>query len=149
MMPDKELIVYMDGVRAGVVHQTQQGNTTFRYDDGYRHRDDALPLSLSMPMTQDRHPSRVTVPFLQGLLPDNEARLSRLAAEYQTSTNPFALLTHIARDAAGAIQLLAPGTDSDDAASRRSDIETCALVRPWNARAIPVIQSVEECDENW
>jgi serine/threonine-protein kinase HipA len=122
-MPDKELVVYMDGVRAGVVQQTLQGNTTFSYDDEYRRGDDATPLSLSMPLTQERHPPRVTVPFLQGLLPDNDARLTRLAAEYQTSTSPFALLTQIGRDAAGAVQLLPPGVESDDAAVRRGDVE--------------------------
>lgn len=122
-MPDKELVVYMDGVRAGTVRQTSQGNTTFSYDDRYRRGEDATPLSLSMPLTQERHPSRVTVPFLQGLLPDNDARLARLAAEHQTSTNPFALLTHVGRDAAGAVQLLPPGVDSDDAAIRWGDIE--------------------------
>ncbi len=122
-MPDKELVVYMDGVRAGTVRQTPQGNTTFSYDDRYRRGEDATPLSLSMPLTQERHPSRVTVPFLQGLLPDNDARLARLAAEHQTSTNPFALLTHVGRDAAGAVQLLPPGVDSDDAAIRWGDIE--------------------------
>ncbi|HEX4058116.1 MAG TPA: type II toxin-antitoxin system HipA family toxin [Galbitalea sp.] len=122
-MPDKELVVYMDGVRAGIVQQTQQGNTTFSYDDAYRRGEDATPLSLSMPLTQERHPSRVIVPFLQGLLPDNDPRLARLAAEYQTSTNPFALLTHIGRDAAGAIQLLPPGVDSDDAATGRGEVE--------------------------
>jgi serine/threonine-protein kinase HipA len=122
-MPDKELVLYMDGVRAGTIRQTPQGNTTFSYDDQYRQHPNATPLSLSMPLTQERHPSRVTVPFMQGLLPDNDARLARLAAEYRTSTNPFALLTHIGRDAAGAIQLLPPGIDSDDAAVRSGDIE--------------------------
>lgn len=125
-MADKELLVYMDGVRAGTIRQTPQRNTTFSYDDQYRHGPDATPLSVSMPLTQERHLSRVTVPFLQGLLPDNGARLARLATDYQTSTNPFALLTHVGRDAAGAIQLLLPGVDAedaDDAAVRHGDVE--------------------------
>jgi serine/threonine-protein kinase HipA len=122
-MADRELLVFMDGVKAGTVRQTLQGNTTFRYDEGYRRATDPTPLSLSMPLTRERHPSRVVMPFLQGLLPDNEARLARLAVEFRTSTNPFALLTCLGRDAAGAIQLLAPGVDSDDAAARRGDIE--------------------------
>lgn len=113
-MADKELKAYLDGVLAGVVRQTPQGNTTFSYDDEYRRAADSTPLSLSMPLTRERHPSRAISPFLQGLLPDNDARLARLAAEFQTSTNPFALLTHIGRDAAGAVQLLPPGANSDD-----------------------------------
>ena len=122
-MPDKELLVYMDGVRAGAIRQTPQRNTTFSYDDEYRQRPDATPLSVSMPLTQERHLSRVTLPFMQGLLPDNQARLARLATDYQTSTKPFPLLTHVGRDVAGAIQLLPSGIDADDAAVSHGDIE--------------------------
>ncbi|MCW4385467.1 HipA domain-containing protein [Salinibacterium sp. SYSU T00001] len=121
-MPAKELLAYMDGILAGRVAQSPQGNTTFTYDEDYRQSADATPLSLSMPLTRAKHPSRAIMPFLAGLLPDNEARLARLASEYQTSTNPFALLTHIGRDSAGAIQLLPPGEDSSDAATRQGDI---------------------------
>lgn len=121
-MADKELLAYMDGQLAGLVSQTPQGNTTFTYDEAYRQSEDATPLSLSMPLTRERHASRAIMPFLMGLLPDNEARLARLAAEYKTSTNAFALLTHIGRDAAGAIQLLPADARSTDAAERRGDI---------------------------
>lgn len=122
-MADKELRAYLDGAFVGVVRQSPQGNTTFSYDDEYRRANGSTPLSLSMPLTRERHPSRAIMPFLQGLLPDNDARLARLAAEFQTSTNPFALLTHIGRDTAGAVQLLSPGADSDDGAERRGDVE--------------------------
>ena len=122
-MPDKELLVYMDGVRAGAIRQTPQRNTTFSYDDEYRQRPEATPLSVSMPLTQERHLSRVILPFMQGLLPDNEARLARLASDYQATTKPFALLTHVGRDVAGAIQLLPPGVDADDTAVGHGDVE--------------------------
>lgn len=122
-MPDKELATYLDGVRVGPVRQARQGNTTFVYDDEYRRQLDATPLSLSMPLTQEHHPSCMVMPFLQGLLPDNEARLARLATEFRTSTNVFALLTHVGRDAAGAVQLLPPGENADDAAAQIGDVE--------------------------
>jgi serine/threonine-protein kinase HipA len=122
-MPERSLLVYLDGRRVGRVTQTLQGNTTFSYDEEYRLQPDATPLSLSMPLTAVRHPSRSTMPFLQGLLPDNRLRLEQLASEHGTSTNAFALLSHIGRDAAGAVQLLPPGEDPDDLAKRTGDIE--------------------------
>lgn len=122
-MPDRSLVVYLDGERIGAVAQTLQGNTTFSYDDDYRLRPEATPLSLSMPLTATRHPSRAIVPFLQGLLPDNRLRLQQLASEFGTSTNPFALLTHVGRDAAGAIQLLPPDEASEDAAAQRGEVD--------------------------
>ncbi|PJJ62001.1 type II toxin-antitoxin system HipA family toxin [Compostimonas suwonensis] len=143
-MADKELFVYMDGAKAGIVAQSAQGNTTFDYDEDYRRSANPTPLSLSMPLTRERHPSRVVVPFLQGLLPDNEARLARLAAEYRTSTSPFALLSYLGRDAAGAIQLLPPGVDSDDAAVRRGRIQRLSA-----ADFSELIRDVVENSDTW
>lgn len=122
-MPDRSLVAYLDGERIGTVTQTLQGNTTFSYDDEYRMRPDATPLSLSMPLTAARHPSRAIVPFLQGLLPDNRLRLQQLASEFGTSTNPFALLAQVGRDAAGAIQLLPHDETSEDAAAQRGEVD--------------------------
>lgn len=96
-MADKQLFVYIDGRRAGIVSQANQGNTTFADDEEYRHGANPIPLSLSMPLTRQKHPSRAVVPFLQGLLPDNEARLARPAAENQTSLDGSAQERHESR----------------------------------------------------
>lgn len=62
--------------------------------------------------------------YLTGLLPDSEATLERLGRRYGVSPrNPFALLRHIGRDAAGAVQVLPDGVGASDAASRRGDVE--------------------------
>jgi HipA-like protein len=44
----KVLEVVLDGVHAGRLTQNSHGRLSFDYDDGYRERDDATPLSLSM-----------------------------------------------------------------------------------------------------
>ncbi|SDK44056.1 serine/threonine-protein kinase HipA [Cryobacterium psychrotolerans] len=120
----RELSVYLDGTHAGTLHQSAQGNTTFQYDDAYRlERRGPTPLSLSMPLTRREHPNRVVLPFLQGLLPDSPTKLDQLAAEHHTSArNAFGLLAHVGRDAAGAVQVLPPGEDSPDAATRQGDV---------------------------
>jgi serine/threonine-protein kinase HipA len=47
--------------------------------------------------------------FCQGLLPDNEAVLDRWGREFQVSSgNPFALLSHVGEDCAGAVQFASP-----------------------------------------
>lgn len=122
-MPDRSLSVYLDGTLVGTVEQTPQGKTSFSYEDDYRATPDATPLSLSMPLTRERHPSRAIMPFLQGLLPDSISRLEQLASEFHTSPNPFALLSHVGRDAAGAIQLLPSDEASSDAADRQGNVE--------------------------
>ena len=118
-----ELCVYLDGGFIGTMHQAPGGNITFTYDDDYRRAPDATPLSLAMPLVRAQHKNRAVRPFLQGLLPDSIGRLEELAREYRVSAeNPFALLTHIGRDAAGAVQLLPPDEESPDAARRQGEV---------------------------
>jgi hypothetical protein len=59
-MADRELLVFMDGVKAGTVRQTLQGNTTFRYDDGYRQATDPTPPRLKKFWPNARDSSMVT-----------------------------------------------------------------------------------------
>jgi len=119
----RELSVFLDGRFTGALHQSARGNVTFHYDDTYRRGNWPTPLSLSMPLVQKAHKARIVVPFLQGLLPDSPTKLEQLATEYQTSSrNAFGLLAHIGRDSAGAIQILPPGEESTDAATRQGNI---------------------------
>lgn len=121
-MPD-ELDVFLDGGPVGHLTQSSGGTVTFEYDDAYRGDVDATPLSLSMPLVRASHPNRTTRAFLQGLLPDSVGRLEELGRQYRVSPrNPFALLAHVGRDAAGAVQILPHGHDSSDAARRQNDV---------------------------
>jgi len=118
-----ELAVFLDGTYVGLLSQNSGGSITFDYDDEYRHRPDATPLSLALPLVRSAHKNRPTRAFLQGLLPDSIGRLEEIGREYRVSaSNPFALLAHVGRDAAGAVQIIPPGTGSTDAAQRRGDV---------------------------
>jgi serine/threonine-protein kinase HipA len=120
---DKELIAYLDGRRIGTLTQASSGRVTFAYDADYRTASEATPLSLSIPLTTAAaRPSAIRA-FIAGLLPDSEAALARLGRKYGVSPrNPFALLTHIGMDAAGAVQLVSPDAEPSDAATRQGDI---------------------------
>ncbi|MEO8094800.1 MAG: HipA domain-containing protein [Pseudolysinimonas sp.] len=118
-----ELNVYLDGTAIGTLTQGTAGGIQFAYDDEYRRRRSATPLSLSMPLVREQHKNKQARSYLQGLLPDSEGRLAELGREHHVSSkNPFALLAHTGRDAAGAVQILPPGEDSPDAARRQEDV---------------------------
>ena len=118
-----ELLAYLDGIAIGVVEQSAGGALSFTYDTDYRSRRGATPLSLSMPLVRAGHKNKPVRAFLRGMLPDSTGRLAELGREYRVSaSNPFALLAHIGRDAAGAVQLLPPGEASGDAAERHGDV---------------------------
>lgn len=131
-----ELVVYLDGERCGTVEQTQTGNLTFGYDEGYRLRRGATPLSLSMPLAAATHKKRAILPYLQGLLPDSEEALNAIARRYAVSSrSPFALLEHIGADVAGAVQIVSPEAEPSDALGPRGtsrvvdDLEIGTMLR--------------------
>ena len=77
-----------------------------------------------MPLHAGVHANRVVRAFLEGLLPDSQAVRERWGATYGVSANnPFALLRHVGRDAAGAVQILPAEEASPDAAQRIGDID--------------------------
>ncbi|HEY2630942.1 MAG TPA: type II toxin-antitoxin system HipA family toxin [Solirubrobacteraceae bacterium] len=104
------LLVVLEDAVAGTLSRLRGGRLEFEYDEQYRARARATPLSLSMPIRDASHPDRVVGPWLSGLLPDNEAVLARWARHFHVSArSPFALLsTPVGEDCAGSVRFVAP-----------------------------------------
>ena len=104
-----ELVALLDGKEVGRVRNDARGRLTFVYDNSWRERKGAYPLSLSMPLAAEEHGPAVVQAFLWGLLPDNERVLDRWAKKFQVSArNVFALISHVGEDCAGAVQFVTP-----------------------------------------
>ena len=102
-----ELRVLIDDSEIGTITQTRTGKLQFAYDDAWRNSPNAIPLSLSMPMTVAEHNDSAISPFLWGLLPDSEPTLERIGKQFNVSPrSPFALLANIGEDLQGAIQIV-------------------------------------------
>lgn len=102
-----ELRVLIDEEEIGSLHQGAAGKLRFVYDDAWRNRVDAVPLSLSMPLTGKEYPHKVIEPYLWNLLPDREDTLRQIAAEHEISyRNPFALAGARGEDLPGAVQIV-------------------------------------------
>lgn len=120
-MTDRLLKVLMDGTPIGSLTMSAQGALSFTYDDDYLNLPHPTPLSLSMPLRSKPYGNRVTLPFFQGLLPDNPLALEAIARKHQVSANsPFALLEHMGHDVAGALQIIRPSDISEDATANRA-----------------------------
>lgn len=100
-----ELIAISQSRIVGRVVQPSAGKIVFSYDEDWRAAEDGYSISLSMPRAVRTHPDKTVRPFLDGLLPDNREILQQWGRRYGVSANnPFALLTHVGEDCAGAIQ---------------------------------------------
>jgi serine/threonine-protein kinase HipA len=105
---NRELVVLLNGVPAGVVRQ-DSGELSFIYEEAWRNRGDSYPLSLSMPLVQREHGDPVVRSYMEGLLPDNESILQEWGRRFGVSArNPFSLLQHVGEDVAGAAQFVDP-----------------------------------------
>jgi serine/threonine-protein kinase HipA len=112
---NRALDVHLDGALAGTVVMSTSGALSFRYAEEHLARPDPTPLSMAMPLDRPEHRNKVVLPFLQGLLPDNAQALASMAIAFGVSAaSPFALLEHVGRDVAGALQFVPAGTPSPD-----------------------------------
>ena len=117
-----ELRVLINDVVVGMVQQQKSGDLALTYERSWQERDDSYPLSISMPLARQTHGDAVVRPFMEGLLPDNNSILDLWAKKFQVSArNPFALLSYMGEDCAGAVQFMRP--DRYEAASSHADGE--------------------------
>lgn len=105
----EQLIVLLNGREIGQVTRDRRGRLRLLYADDWREADGAFPLSLSMPLAAAEHGHKPVEAFLWGLLPDNDNVLNRWAQRFQVSArNPFALISNVGEDCAGAVQFVRP-----------------------------------------
>ena len=118
-----ELIALLNEREIGTVRQ-DRGRLAFEYADSWRSASDAYPLSLSMPLAAAHHGHASIAPYLWGLLPDSEFILRQWGQRFHVSPrNPFALLTHVGEDCAGAVQFVRPERLEAFLAATHGDIE--------------------------
>jgi serine/threonine-protein kinase HipA len=117
------LAVILDDSVAGTLVRLPGGRLRFEYDDAYRDKAAASPLSVSMPIQVRTHPDQTVTPWLWGLLPDNEAVLSRWARQFHASaSSPFSMLaTPVGHDCAGAVRF-ATEDDIDEVLARPGEV---------------------------
>lgn len=61
--------VYFKNILAGTIREDEDG-FTFQYDPDYLQRDDAQPVSLTLPLREEPYVSQVIFPFFDGLIPE-------------------------------------------------------------------------------
>jgi serine/threonine-protein kinase HipA len=110
-MPDR-LAVWLYGTRVALVERVG-GRLRLTYTDEALARFPlgAPLLSLSMPLTDQRYTHGLVRPFLDGLLPEGDARLAAAAEADVPASDTYGLLRAIGRDCAGAI-VVQPEEDS-------------------------------------
>jgi serine/threonine-protein kinase HipA len=104
------LDVFINGRPVGQLARGTSGSIDFRYAPAWLAWENAFPVSLSLPLREDRYIGAPVVAVFDNLLPDNNEVRQRLAARTRAEgTDAFSLLSAIGRDCVGALQFMPEG----------------------------------------
>lgn len=106
------LNVFLNGRLVGRLRRQPSGAVDFQYDPTWLAWQHSLPVSLSLPLREDRFTGDPVIAVFDNLLPDNIEVRRRLAERtHAEGSDPYSLLFAIGRDCVGALQFLPDGTD--------------------------------------
>ncbi len=112
----KPLNVFLNGRLVGQLLRESSGAISFAYAQEWLAWESTLPLSLSLPLREDRYVGAPVIAVFENLLPDNESIRRRVAERVGAQgTDAFSLLSEIGRDCVGAMQFL--GDDEEPQAA--------------------------------
>lgn len=104
------LRVYLNSRLVGHLQRQASGAIDFRYDPTWLAWEHALPVSLSLPLREDRFIGDAVLAVFDNLLPDAEEVRRRMAERVRAEGHDaFSLLAAVGRDCVGALQFLPEG----------------------------------------
>lgn len=115
------LNVCLNGRLVGRLQREPSGAIDFQYDQSWLNWKSTFPVSLSLPLREDRYVGDPVIAVFDNLLPDNEDIRRRVAARSDADgIDPYSLLSAIGRDCVGALQFLPDGIDPGKAGEIKS-----------------------------
>lgn len=101
------LSVLLNGRLVGRLEKDSSGAIAFQYDPAWLEWAHALPVSLSLPLREDRYIGAPVVAVFDNLLPDNDQIRRRLAERSGADgVDAYNLLAAVGRDCVGALQFM-------------------------------------------
>jgi serine/threonine-protein kinase HipA len=106
------LNIYLNARLIGRLRRQASGAIDFQYDPDWLLWEHALPVSLSLPLREDRYTGDPVIAVFDNLLPDNEPIRRRIAERvHADGYDAYSLLTKVGRDCVGALQFLPDGVE--------------------------------------
>lgn len=106
------LNVFLNGRLVGRLRRAASGAIDFQYDPDWLGWEHVLPVSLSLPLREDRYVGDPVIAVFDNLLPDSEAIRRRMAERvHADGYDVYSLLAKVGRDCVGALQFLPDGAE--------------------------------------
>jgi serine/threonine-protein kinase HipA len=109
------LNVFLNNRIVGRLIKQSSGAIEFVYDQSWLDWDNAIPVSLSLPLRDTRYLGDPVIAVFENLLPDSRPIRTRVAEQVGASgIDAYSLLAAIGRDCVGALQFLPDGMEADN-----------------------------------
>ncbi|ESY65563.1 MULTISPECIES: type II toxin-antitoxin system HipA family toxin [Mesorhizobium] len=106
------LNVFLNARLVGVLRRESTGAIDFQYAREWLDWRGSFPISLSLPLREDRHIGTPVTNVFDNLLPDNDAMRRRVAERVGADgTDAYSMLAVLGHDCVGALQFLPDGMD--------------------------------------
>lgn len=127
------LNVFLNGRFVGVLRREATGAVDFQYANAWLDFPGAFPVSLSLPLREDRYIGAPVINVFDNLLPDGDAVRKRIAERVGAGgTDAYSLLTALGHDCVGALQFLSDGANPGKAGAVDgnlvTDVDIAAIV---------------------
>jgi serine/threonine-protein kinase HipA len=106
------LNVFLNGRLVGILRRQSTGAIDFQYVRGWLDWENTFPVSLSLPLREDRYIGAPVINVFDNLLPDSDAIRKRVAERVGADgIDAYSLLAALGHDCVGALQFLPDGVD--------------------------------------
>ncbi|WP_192254238.1 type II toxin-antitoxin system HipA family toxin [Mesorhizobium silamurunense] len=106
------LNVFLNGRLVGVLRRESTGAVDFQYARQWLDWRGTFPVSLSLPLREDRYIGAPVINVFDNLLPDSDAIRKRVAERVGAAgTDAYSMLAALGHDCVGALQFLPDGLD--------------------------------------
>ncbi|MEK7265839.1 MAG: type II toxin-antitoxin system HipA family toxin [Pseudomonadota bacterium] len=123
------LNVLLNARLVGRLSRHASGAIDFAYEPQWLAFANAIPVSLSMPLREERYAGAPVIAVFDNLLPDGKALRRRVAERVGAEgDDAYSLLSKIGRDCVGALQFLPDGQEPDAAGAVKGKIISDALI---------------------
>ncbi|HEV2898201.1 MAG TPA: type II toxin-antitoxin system HipA family toxin [Pseudaminobacter sp.] len=135
------LNVFLNGRFVGVLRRESTGAIDFQYAREWLEWRGTFPVSLSLPLREDRYIGAPVINVFDNLLPDDNAIRRRIAERVgANATDAYSMLSVLGHDCVGALQFLPDGVDPGPAGAsdgkRVSDDDVAQMIN--NLAAAPL-----------
>jgi serine/threonine-protein kinase HipA len=141
------LNIFLNSRLVGVMRRESTGAIDFQYAKEWLAWKNTFPVSLSLPLREDRYIGAPVINVFDNLLPDSDAIRRRVAERVGAGgTDAYSLLTALGHDCVGALQFLPDGVDPGKAGATDgnpiTDEDVAAIIN--NLAAAPLGMGEDE-----